>query len=50
MKEMDSNNDFHPALDAVCDLCSGIKEQIYFGKVTDGEESDEEIILLSDNI
>ena len=49
MKEME-NNDFIHTLDAVYNLCSEIKEWIASVETTDEEESNEGIILLSDNL
>ena len=49
MKEME-NNDFIHTLDAVYNLCSEIKERISSVETTDEEESNEGIILLSDNL
>lgn len=49
MKEME-NNDFIHTLDAVYNLCSEIKERIASVETTDEEESNEEVILLSDNL
>lgn len=50
MKEME-NNDFIHTLDAVYNLCSEIKERISCSvETTDEEESNEGIILLSDNL
>lgn len=49
MKEME-NNDFIHTLDAVYNLCSEIKERIVSVEITDEEESNDGIILLSDNL
>ena len=49
MKEM-GNNDFIHTLDAVYNLCSEIKERIVSVEITDEEESNDGIILLSDNL
>lgn len=49
MKEME-NNDFIRTLDAVYNLCSEIKERIVSVEITDEEESNDGIILLSDNL
>ena len=49
MKEME-NNDFIHTLDAVYNLCSEIKERIDSVETTDEEESNEGIVLLSDNL
>ena len=49
MKEME-NNDFIHTLDAVYNLCSEIKERIVSIEITDEEESNDGIILLSDNL
>lgn len=49
MKEME-NNDFIHTLDAVYNLCSEIKEWIASVEITDEEESNDGIILLSDNL
>lgn len=49
MKEME-NNDFIYTLDAVYNLCSEIKEWIASVETTDEEESNDGIILLSDNL
>jgi septal ring factor EnvC (AmiA/AmiB activator) len=49
MKEME-NNDFIHTLDAVYNLCSEIKERITSVETTDEEESNEGIVLLSDNL
>lgn len=45
-----NNNDFIHTLDTVYNLCSNIKERIDLVKETDGEESSEGIIPLSDNL
>lgn len=44
------NNDFVHTLDAVYNLCSEIKERIASVEMTDEEESNKGIILLSDNL
>ena len=49
MKEME-NNDFVHTLDAVYNLCSEIKERITSVEMTDEEENNEGLILLSDNL
>ena len=49
MKEMENNNFIH-TLDAVYNLCSEIKERIVSVEITDEEESNDGIILLSDNL
>lgn len=49
MKEME-NNDFIHTLDAVYNLCSEIKEWIASVETTDEEESNDGIILISDNL
>lgn len=49
MKEME-NNDFIHTLDAVYNLCSEIKERIVSVETTDEEESNDGIVLLSDNL
>ena len=49
MKEME-NIDFIHTLDAVYNLCSEIKERIVSVEITDEEESNDGIILLSDNL
>lgn len=49
MKEME-NNDFIHTLDAVYNLCSEIKERITSVETPDEEESNEGIVLLSDNL
>lgn len=49
MKEME-NNDFIHTLDAVYNLCSEIKERIDSVETTDEEESNEGVVLLSDNL
>ena len=49
MKEME-NNDFIHTLDAVYNLCSEIKERIVSIEIADEEESNDGIILLSDNL
>lgn len=49
MKEME-NNDFIHTLDAVYNLCSEIKERITSVETPNEEESNEGVILLSDNL
>lgn len=49
MKEME-NNDFVHTLDAVYNLCSEIKERITSVEMTDEEENNEGLVLLSDNL
>ena len=49
MKEME-NNDFIHTLDAVYNLCSEIKERITSVETPNEEESNQGVILLSDNL